>query len=299
LFAAIGVAMIAGGVSIYAVRANRPPPVEPSRPGDDLVVRALAEYDTFYNDKSLSSLRAALAVAPEHPRANAYMVLFGGASPADQAKAVATADRTIATLPAKSRDRTLLEAASMLVEKGPRAAREILTPAIVSRDRELAFWAAELDYRAANYVAARDAYKACSRTPKPSSRQDSAMCRRPPQHTVNAPRRSAKAGKRPHVTPAIGPTCVARISTPTSRASLGSYHSHSRVGSSLCVDERWRTPAQAAPEACKHHAQRIVCTQTNTSRERVRSSTAGTRAGRAASFNTRSRDEAAVRSVRE
>ena len=170
LFAAIGAALLAGGISIYAWRVNRPAPQQPARPGDDLVARALAEYDTFYYDKSLSSLRAALAVAPDHPRATAYMVLFGGASSGDQAKAVATADRTIASLPAASRERVLLSAASTLVEKGPRAARDIFTPEIIARDRELAFWAAELDYRAGNYIAARDEYKALLADPSPSLR---------------------------------------------------------------------------------------------------------------------------------
>ena len=170
LFVAIAVALVAGSVSIYAWRANRPAAKEPVRPGDDLVTRALAEYDTFYYDKSLSSLRAALAVAPDHPRANAYMVLFGGASDADQAKAVATAHRTIDTLPATSRDRTLLTAASTLVEKGPRAAREIFDDKTIARDRELAFWAAEMDYRAGNYLASRDQYKALLADPSPSLR---------------------------------------------------------------------------------------------------------------------------------
>ncbi|MFN0247182.1 MAG: protein kinase domain-containing protein [Kofleriaceae bacterium] len=169
LFAAIAVALVAGGVSLYVWRTSRPPPKEPSRPGDDLVIRALAEYDTFYYDKSLSSLRAALAVAPDHPRANAYMVLFGGSS-ADQAKAVATADRTLASLPATSRDRVLLTVASTLVEKGPLAAREIFTREVTARDRELAFWAAELDYRAGNFAVARDAYQALLADPSPSLR---------------------------------------------------------------------------------------------------------------------------------
>jgi serine/threonine protein kinase len=170
LLAAIAVALVTGSVSIYVWRTSRPSPVEPARPGDDLVTRALAEYDTFYYDKSLSSLRAALAVAPDHPRANAYIVLFGGASAADQVKAVATAKRTIDTLPATSRDRTLLSAASTFVEKGPLAARDVFTAQITARDRELAFWAADMDYRAGNYLAAREEYKALLADPLPSLR---------------------------------------------------------------------------------------------------------------------------------
>jgi serine/threonine protein kinase/Tfp pilus assembly protein PilF len=167
LIATLCVALLAGGISIYSWRTKRPPETEPALPGDDLVTRALAEYDTFYYDKSLSSLRAALAVAPDHPRANAYMILFGGASTADQAKAVATAERTMRSLPVTSRNRTLLTAASTLVEKGPRAARDVFTSHVTARDRELAFWAAEMDYRAGNYATARDEYKALLEDPSP------------------------------------------------------------------------------------------------------------------------------------
>ena len=170
LVVAIGVALVGASVGVVALRGQKAEDKAPVRPGDDLVTRALAEYDTFYYDKSLSSLRSALTVAPDHPRANAYMVLFGGASRADQAKAVATANRTIESLPARSRERALLAAASALVEKGPRAARESFTPELVERDRELAFWAAEMDYRAGNYLAARDEYKALLADPSPSLR---------------------------------------------------------------------------------------------------------------------------------
>ncbi len=170
MVAAIVAALVAAGTSIYVWQTSRTLEKEPALPGDDLVVRALAEYDTFYYDKSLSSLRAALAVAPDHPRANAYMILFGGASQADQTKAVATAKRTLDSLPAASRDRALLHAASTLVEKGPRAAREIFTSQVTGRDRELAFWAAEMDYRAGNYVAARDEYRTILTDPSLSFR---------------------------------------------------------------------------------------------------------------------------------
>lgn len=170
LYVALGAALVAATVSLYIWRTSRPAPVEPARPGDELVARALGEYDTFYYDKSLSSLRAALAVAPDHPRANAYMVLFGGATAADQSQAVSTANRTISSLPPNSRDRLLLGVASTLVEKGPRAARELVTPELIARDRELAFWAAELDYRASNYLAARDEYRALLTDPAKSFR---------------------------------------------------------------------------------------------------------------------------------
>ena len=152
LFAAIAAALVAGGLAVGIWRGTRPAEI---KPGDALVERALAEYDTFYNDKSLSSLRGALAVAPDHPRANAYLVLFGGASKSDEERVVAAVQRT--TAPTGSRDRTLLATAAALVQRGPRAARDVLATA-PRQDRELAFWAAEMDYRAGNYVAARDEY---------------------------------------------------------------------------------------------------------------------------------------------
>ncbi|HEU0030835.1 MAG TPA: serine/threonine-protein kinase [Kofleriaceae bacterium] len=143
---------IAAVVALWWWRSHR---TEPVRPGDEYVTRALAEYDVFYNDKALSSLRAALRVAPDHPRANAYMILFGGGSESDLAQARAAAGR--ARDAATGKDRTLLDAAIALVDRGPAAARAaIVEPA----DRELAFWAAELDYRAGHYAIARDEYRA-------------------------------------------------------------------------------------------------------------------------------------------
>ena len=167
LVAALLLVALAAGVGAYAWRANR---TAPSGPGDELVVRALAEYDVFYNDKALSSLRAALAVAPDHPRANAYMILFGGASEADRTKAVAAAKRAVEKTNEGSKNRVLLVAATSLVELGPRAAREVFAASGAARDRELAFWAAELDYRAGNYVAARDGYQALLEDPTPQLR---------------------------------------------------------------------------------------------------------------------------------
>jgi tetratricopeptide (TPR) repeat protein len=150
------VVLVAGaGVGVYAWRAQQP---EPARPGDEYVKRALSEYDVFYNDKALSSLRAALSVAPEHPRANAYVILFGGASEVDRTKAVDAAKRSRPTLAAGSKDRLLLDVAIARADEGAAKAREILGTA--TKDRELAFWAAELDYHSGNYAAAREEYKA-------------------------------------------------------------------------------------------------------------------------------------------
>jgi hypothetical protein len=167
LAVAAGVLLAGAGVGIYAWRAQQP---EPTRPGDDYVKRALAEYDVFYNDKALSSLRAALARVPEHPRANAYLLLFGGASDADRARALAIAPRARLATEDPSKDRTLLDAAVAFSERGPVAARAVLAPALIGDDRELAFWAAEFDYRAGNYKAARDAYATLLAQPEPPLR---------------------------------------------------------------------------------------------------------------------------------
>jgi len=154
--AVAAVVILAGaGVGLYTWRAQQP---APTRPGDEYVERALDEYDVFYNDKALSSLRAALAVASEHPRANAYVILFGGASDADRTKAVEAAKRARPALAEGSRDRLLLDVAIARAEDGPATAREIL--GATTRDRELAFWAAELDYQAGNYAVAGAEYKA-------------------------------------------------------------------------------------------------------------------------------------------
>ena len=148
-------AAIAGGAYLWT---RKPPAAAPVRPGDEYVKRALEEYDVFYNDKALSSLRAALAVAPDHPRALAYTILFGGAPEVDRQRAVDSARRASAA--DRSKDRALLDAAVALAEQGPRAAREALAAAGAAKDRELAFWTAELDYRAGNYAVARDEYQA-------------------------------------------------------------------------------------------------------------------------------------------
>ena len=152
LVAAVLVALAGAGAGVYAWRASQP---APTQPGDAQVQRALEEYDVFYNDKALSSLRAALAIAPDHARANAYLVLFGGASDAERTHAVEALKRAT---PPSSKDRALRDAAIALVERGPAAARTVLT-STAATSRELAFWAAELDFRAGNYAAARDGYK--------------------------------------------------------------------------------------------------------------------------------------------
>ena len=149
----------AGGLALWATRPSTPHRA-PAGPGDTYVRRALEEYNVFYNDKALSSLRAALRAAPEHPRANAYMILFGGAPPEDRTAAIAAARRARPTTAEHSKDRALLDAALAYTERGAAAAKSALLAAGAASDREVAFWAAELDYRAGRYEAAHDAYKA-------------------------------------------------------------------------------------------------------------------------------------------
>ena len=164
-FAAAGAATIA---AVVAAVALWPKHEVVARPGDEYVVRALEEYDVFYNDKALSSLRAALRTAPQHPRANAYMLLFGGAPEADRTAALAAAH--VATADQHSKDRALLDAAIAYAERGAPAAREALVGAGAPSDRELQFWAAELDYRSAHYQTAHDQYKALLASPAPEFR---------------------------------------------------------------------------------------------------------------------------------
>src|SRR5690606_35838411 len=120
LLVAIAVVLVGGAA---AFMLSRPPSAPPDGPGDEQVRRALADYDVFVNDRALSSLRAALTLAPEHPRANAYMLLFGGASDADRAKALAAGPRARVRTEEGSKDRALLDTAIALAERGPAAAR--------------------------------------------------------------------------------------------------------------------------------------------------------------------------------
>jgi hypothetical protein len=166
IIGAAALVLIAGGGVAWSL-AHRTPA---AHPGDDYVTRALEEYDVFYNDKALSSLRAALSIAPEHPRANSYMLLFGGASEADRQTALAAAHRAQAAVDEHSKDGALLAAAIASVERGTSAARSALAGAGAESDRELAFWAAELDYRSEHYQAAHDEYRALLASPAPQFR---------------------------------------------------------------------------------------------------------------------------------
>ncbi|HEY5922710.1 MAG TPA: serine/threonine-protein kinase [Kofleriaceae bacterium] len=157
LVVAAVVALASIGFGVWWVRSNQRTPLGP---GDRYVRRALEEYNVFYNDKALSSLRAALREAPDHPRANAYMILFGGAPAEDRTAAIAAAQRARPTTAERTKDRALLDAAITFTERGASEAKAALLAAGAKTDRELGFWAAELDYRSGQYTAARDGYKA-------------------------------------------------------------------------------------------------------------------------------------------
>ncbi len=152
LFAALALLLVVGAVGLWWWRSQRS---EPLRPGDAYVHRALEEYNVFYNDKALSSLRAALRESPDHPRANAYMILFGGAPSEDRTAALAAIKRGRATTPAHSKDRALVDAAIAYSERGAADAKAALVGVGAPSDRELAFWAGALDWRSGNY---KDAY---------------------------------------------------------------------------------------------------------------------------------------------
>jgi serine/threonine protein kinase len=160
--ALVAVAVLAAVAALWLGRDR----TVPDRPGDTYVRRAVDEYDLFYNDKALSSLRAALRAAPDHPRASAYLILIGGGD-ADRAAAVQAAERAVVR--ADGKDRALLEAALALVRRGPRAAREALR-ATGTGDRELAFWAAELAFRAGDYPTAETEYSVLLADPEQSFR---------------------------------------------------------------------------------------------------------------------------------
>lgn len=152
LVAALVALVIGSAIGLWQWRKSRP---EALGPGDAQVQRALDEYELFYNDKAISSLRAALRIAPDHARANAYIILFGAGSDADRAAAVAAGNRALPST--KGRNRSLLAAALALVEQGPTAAAATLAGA---NDRELRFWRAELSLRAGDFDAAAAGYKA-------------------------------------------------------------------------------------------------------------------------------------------
>jgi serine/threonine protein kinase/tetratricopeptide (TPR) repeat protein len=148
---ALAILVASGCFGVWWWRSQRTAPLQA---GDEYVRRALEEYNVFYNDKALSSLRAALREAPDHPRASAYMLLFGGAPPDDQAAALAAVKRARVATADRSKDRALVDAAIAYSERGAAEAKSALLGAGAPGDRELAFWASALDWRSGNYEAA-------------------------------------------------------------------------------------------------------------------------------------------------
>ncbi|HTJ43963.1 MAG TPA: serine/threonine-protein kinase [Kofleriaceae bacterium] len=161
--AAIALALAAAALAFFL---TRPKQAAPDQPGDAYVRQALHEYDVFQGDRALASLRSALRIAPTHPRALAYTILFGGPAP-DRATAAAAAEKVIAG--ATGKDKTLLDTAIALERRGPRAARATIAAA-QDKDRELAFWAAEMAYRAGDYDAAGAEYTRLLDDPAPEFR---------------------------------------------------------------------------------------------------------------------------------
>lgn len=137
----------------------------PQKPGDAHVARALEEYDAFYGEKALASLRAALVENPQHPHALAYVLLFGGAPPADRDTAVLAATAVLPRLPTRTKSHTLLTAGLVSAQRGPAAAVEAVQNAGIALDRELRFWVAELHMRAGNYQQARAGYRDLAAAP--------------------------------------------------------------------------------------------------------------------------------------
>jgi tetratricopeptide (TPR) repeat protein len=142
---------LVAGLGVYL--ATRSPEATPI---DRKIEQAISEYDVFYNDKSASSLRAAMRLDPEDPRPYAYLVLMGYASDEELRAAAGEARRRLGPS-TPSRDRALTEAAVHLLEHGPAAARAKLGD--TREDRELAFWDAELAWRAGLFDEALERYR--------------------------------------------------------------------------------------------------------------------------------------------
>ena len=120
LVAAAALLLAGAGVGALVVALA---PRAPARPGDDkYVARALEEYDVFYNDKALSSLRAALARRARSPARERVHDPVRRRADADRDAALAAA-RARATTEPHSKDRALLDAAIALRRARRRAPR--------------------------------------------------------------------------------------------------------------------------------------------------------------------------------
>jgi tetratricopeptide (TPR) repeat protein len=143
-------------------QAPRPSVAAPRgrRGSEEYVRRALDEYDRFYNEEALSSLRAAIRISPQDPLPHAYLVLLGRAPRAElDAAAVALRALLPSVAPERHVERKLCEAALRLALDGPAAAAKVLGSEDVQADPSLAFWKAELSYAAASYADAELGYR--------------------------------------------------------------------------------------------------------------------------------------------
>ncbi len=159
------IAVLGVGIATVLGRSDTepgPPVVEPTatRPGDEYIARALEEYDLFYTDKALASLRAAIKVDPDHPLPYAYLILFDATSAVAAPRGQPGTEGASAGHARNARERALVNAALALASDGPKAARDALLAANATPDRELAFWAAELAFRARDYPTAADGFHA-------------------------------------------------------------------------------------------------------------------------------------------
>jgi serine/threonine protein kinase len=159
LAAALVAALAATAVVLIATRRHA------QSPADRYITQAIDEYDLFYNDKAIASLRAAMKVAPDDPRPYAYLVLMGYADDVETLRAASSAAERMAHAK-KKRDRSLVDAAVTLVRDGPAAARTAL--GAPGRDRELQFWSAELAFKAGAWDDALAGYDAllAEKTPR-------------------------------------------------------------------------------------------------------------------------------------
>ena len=154
--------------------ARAPAPPRPAaaaprgrRGSEEYVRRALDDYDRFYNEEALSSLRAAIRIAPHDPLPHAYLVLVGRAPRAELDAAALALRALLPSLPpARQVERTLCEAALRLAVDGPAAAAKVLA-GDAEADPALAFWKAELSYAAASYAEAELGYRTLLAQPDP------------------------------------------------------------------------------------------------------------------------------------
>jgi tetratricopeptide (TPR) repeat protein/tRNA A-37 threonylcarbamoyl transferase component Bud32 len=152
---AAGAGVLAAAVAgLIVFFATRTPALSAA---DKKIEQAIAEYDVFYNDQAASSLRAAMRLDPDDPRPYAYLVLMGYASDDELLGAAAEAEKRLGKA-RRRRDRALVSAATTLLREGPAVARERLGGA--GNDRELAFWDAELAWRAGQFDVALAGYEA-------------------------------------------------------------------------------------------------------------------------------------------